>query len=302
MQMPDGDEDRTRPVPTPSPSSMNRAAVEPASGGVSLGRIGSLEVRLAERENDVRRAQRLRFEVFYGEQSARATLGERLGRRDEDRYDSLCDHLLVLDHATEAGLFGTAKAQIVGTCRLLRREVAERGPGFYTAGEYEIGSLLAARPDLRFLELGRSCVRQSHRDKRTAELLWHGIWAYVLRHGIDVMFGCASFEGADPQAHALPLSFLHHHVLSPKGWRVRAVAERYVDMNLMPKDAIDVKAALRTLPPLIKGYLRLGATFGDGAVIDFQFGTTDVLVMLPVATISTRYIGYYGADAGRHSA
>ena len=141
-----------------------------------------------------------------------------------------------------------------------------------------------------------------YRNKRTVELLWHGIWTYMLRHRIDAMIGCGSLEGTNPDRLALPLSFLHHFAAAPEPWRARAVPRRRVDMNRIPKNAIDPKAALRALPPLIKGYLRLGAYIGDGAVIDHQFGTTDVLIVLPVSAISTRYVEHFGAEAERHAA
>ena len=133
-----------------------------------------------------------------------------------------------------------------------------------------------------------------YRNKRTVELLWHGIWTYVLHHRIDVMIGCASLEGTDPSQLALPLSFLHHFAARRERLARRALPARHVAMDLLAKEAVDAKAALRALPPLIKGYLRLGASFGDGAVIDRQFGTTDVLVMLPVSAIDPRYIDHFG--------
>ncbi len=155
---------------------------------------------------------------------------------------------------------------------------------------------------MRFLELGRSCVLPPYRNKRTVELLWHGIWSYVRQNKFDVMIGCASLEGTDPNRLALPLSFLHHFARAGEDWRADALPHRRVDMNRMAKDAIDPKTALRELPPLIKGYLRLGAVVGNGAVIDHQFGTTDVLMILPVSAISARYIEHFGADATRHAA
>jgi putative hemolysin len=267
-----------------------------------LGRLGSLEVRLATTPSDVRRAQRVRYEVFYEEMSAVPNAASLLSRRDIDPYDAVCDHILVIDHDGKEGPFQAADPQVVGTYRVLRQEVADRHWGFYTAREYDIAPLLAANPNLRFLELGRSCVRKSHRTKRTIELLWHGVWAYVLHHRIDVMIGCASLEGTDPEALALPLSFLHHHARAPEPWRVRALDQRSIAMDMLPEEAIDRKAALKALPPLIKGYLRLGAAFGEGAVIDHGFGTTDVLVILPVSAISWRYIDYFGPTAGRHAA
>jgi putative hemolysin len=116
------------------------------------------------------------------------------------------------------------------------------------------------------------------------------------------MFGCASFEGTDPEAHALPLAFLHHHAKAPETLTAKALPWRYAGMNRMDKDAIDLKAAMKSLPPLIKGYLRLGATFGDGAVIDRQFGTTDVFVALKVGDIDPRYIAHYGEGMGQKPA
>src|SRR4029078_12329381 len=106
----------------------------------------------------------------------------------------------------------------------------------------------------------------------------------------------------DPDRLALPLSFLPHYCRAPGPWRARALPERYVEMNRMSQEEIYPKAALRTLPPLIKGYLRLGCYIGDGAVIDRQFGTTDVLIILPVAALSSRYIEHFGANAERRAA
>ena len=269
----------------------------------SLGRIGSLEVRLATKKSEIRRAQRLRFRVFYEEMSAIPTGMAVLSRRDVDEYDAVCDHLLVIDHAaTEAKPFRKPRPKVVGTYRLLRQDAADRNFGFYTAGEYDIAPVLAANPGKRFLELGRSCVLKPYRTKRTVELLWHGIYAYVLHHRIDALLGCASLEGTDPERLALPLSFLHHHARAPDEWRARALPERYVSMDRLAPEAIDPKVALQALPPLIKGYLRVGATFGDGAVIDRQFGTTDVFVVLPISAIAARYIGHFGPAANRHAA
>jgi putative hemolysin len=266
-----------------------------------LGRIGPLEVRLATTAKEIRQAQRLRFKVFYEEMSAAPRGASLISRRDVDAHDAICDHLLVLDHDARTP-FRPGSPKVVGTYRLLRQDVADGSLGFYSAAEFDVAPLIRAHDSLRFLELGRSCVLQPYRNKRTVELLWHGIWAYVLHYRIDVMFGCASLEGTDPHRLALPLSFLHHYARAPEPWRAGARPERYTPMALLPKESIDPKAALQALPPLIKGYLRLGATFGDGAVIDRQFGTTDVLVILPVSAISKRYIEHFGPAADRHAA
>ncbi|MBX9934818.1 MAG: GNAT family N-acetyltransferase [Methylobacterium sp.] len=269
----------------------------------SLGRLGNLEVRLATSVSEIRRAQRLRYRVFYEEMSAIPSGINLLARRDIDDYDTVCDHLLVIDHAaTEAKPFRKPRPKVVGTYRLLRQDAADRHFGFYTAGEYDIAPLLAANPGKRFLELGRSCVLKPYRTKRTVELLWAGIWAYVQHHRIDAMLGCASLEGTDPDRLALQLSFLHHHARAPEAWCARALAKRYVAMDRLGREAVDPKAALQALPPLIKGYLRVGATFGDGAVVDHQFGTTDVFVVLPVSAIASRYIDHFGPAANRRAA
>ena len=266
-----------------------------------LGRIGNLEVRLAASPEEIEMAQQLRYQVFFEEMSAIASTAARRARRDADGFDAICDHLLVIDHGAPRPAAQRHGPAIVGTYRLLRQAVAEAHGGFYTQGEYDIAPLIAAHPQLNFLELGRSCVLEPYRDKRTVELLWHGIWAYVLQHGVDVMLGCASLAGTDPDRLAMPLSFLHQVAAAPAEWQVRALQARRETMDRLPADRIDHKAALRSLPPLIKGYLRLGGFVGDGAVIDHDFGTTDVLIVLPVANINPRYIAHYGADAGRYA-
>ncbi|MBV9953888.1 MAG: GNAT family N-acetyltransferase [Pseudolabrys sp.] len=258
----------------------------------TLGRIGPLEVRLAQTAAEVRKAQKLRYRVFYQEGGAVADPGRLFARRDVDAFDAICDHLLVLDHdATD--LAAKRGPAVVGTYRLLRQPLAEDYGGFYSADEFDIAPLIAKHPRLRFLELGRSCVLAPYRNRRTMELLWYGIWKYLHQYQLDVMFGCASLEGTDPERLKLPLSFMHHYSRAPENWRAQALPERYVEMNRMSKEAIDPKAALRALPPLIKGYLRLGCYIGDGAVIDRQFGTTDVLIILPVAALTARYVQHF---------
>jgi len=266
----------------------------------SLGRIGPLEVRLAQTAAEVRQAQKLRYRVFYQEGSALADPARVFARRDIDAFDAICDHLLVLEHSQSDNRRGKQPA-VVGTYRLLRQQVADDYGGFYTSTEFDVGPLIERHRDLHFLELGRSCVLPAFRNKRTVELLWHGIWTYVLQNRLDVMFGGASLDDTDPQRLALPLSFLHHYARAPEPWRARALPGRYVEMNRMSKESIDPKAALRALPPLVKGYLRLGAYIGDGAVVDHQFGTTDVLIVMPVSALNKRYIEHFGAGAERHA-
>ncbi len=267
-----------------------------------LGRSGNLQIRLARSSRDVRRAQRLRYQVFHEEMAAIPNARCRFLRRDIDAYDAICDHLLVVDTSRMDARPGRKpRPMVVGTYRLLRQEQSGQ-LGFYSQGEFDIAPLLARHPGKRFLELGRSCVLPDYRTKKTVELLWHGIWAYVRHHRIDVMIGCASLEGTEPAALATRLGFLHHHARATGEWSAKAHAARSVPMDLIAADQIDAKAALKALPPLLKGYLRIGARFGDGAVVDHQFGTTDVLVVLPVAAIDPRYVDYYGAEGERYAA
>ncbi len=260
------------------------------------GSIGPLEVRLARKKSEIRQAQRLRYKVFYEEMSAVPGALAMLSRRDEDSYDAVFDHLLVVDRGEAEPGHPWRRPRVVGTYRVLRQEIAELNDGFYTQGEYDILKLVQAKgAGYSFMELGRSCVLKPYRNKRTLELLWQGVWSYVREHGANVMIGCASFEGVNPTAHAEALSYLHHTSLAPEEWRVRAHDRLRVDMNMLPLAAIDRRKAIKALPPLIKGYLRMGAYVGDGAVIDHQFGTTDVFVIMPVESIKTRYFGHFGA-------
>jgi L-ornithine Nalpha-acyltransferase len=267
-----------------------------------LGRLGPLEVRLATTRREIRQAQKLRYQVFFEEMSAVAPAHLRLIRRDKDAYDRVCDHLLVIDHEHRSGPMQLRKPKVVGTYRLLRQDMADRNFGFYTSREFDVDALIARHPGQRFLELGRSCVLAPYRNRKTVELLWQGIWAYVLHHRIDVMFGCASLEGTRPEAMRQELAFLHHFARPAEAWDARALAVRRTEMNAVSRETIDPRLALASLPPLIKGYLRVGAKIGDGAVVDPQFGTTDVLIILRVAEIDPRYISYYGADASRYAA
>jgi putative hemolysin len=259
----------------------------------SLDRAGNLEVRLAQSGEDLAACQRLRYMIFYEEMSARPTAPEAAERRDFDDYDDICDHLMVIDHGAEGG------ARLVGTYRLLLKARAVAHGSFYTAGEYDLTQLLGgAHAGLNFLELGRSCVHKNYRTKPVIDLLWKGIGAYVGAHKVEVMFGCASFAGRDPDTHAEALTYLHRHHLAPPDWRGRALPDRYEPLDRMPGVEIDPRRGFRALPPVIRGYIRAGAYIGDGAVIDHEFGTVDVLIIFPVAQVNERYLARFGQSAG----
>ncbi len=258
-----------------------------------LATSGALEVRLAETEHEVEQAQRLRYCVFYEEMSALPSPSMREARRDFDKYDDVCDHLLVVDREAHDD---DGQPLVVATYRLTREKEAARAGGFYTSSEYDIAPMLTGLPaDTKFLELGRSCVLKSYRARpATMQLLWKGLMAYVARFDIDLMFGCASLAGTDPAALALPLSYLHHFHPMPAELRVRALPDLFVNMNLMPKAAIDEREGMRSLPPLLKGYVRAGCRIGEGAMIDRQFSTTDVFIYFPLSGIDARYKSRFG--------
>jgi len=267
------------------------AAFSPSETKVDVW-SGSLQVRLADSGFDIDAVQALRYRVFYEEMGARPSAQVAAARRDFDDFDALCDHLMVIDHARHSA--------VVGTYRLIRRPMAARHGGFYSAHEYDVSAIEAYPGEI--LELGRSCVDVGARTRPTMQLLWRGIAAYVFGHDIALMFGCASLPGTDVDALALPLSYLHHAHLAPPEMRPRALPQRYVDMRRLAPDAIDSMRALAELPPLVKGYLRLGGYVGDGAVIDHQFNTTDVCIVVRTDRVTDKYYRHYERQAREDAA
>ncbi len=249
-------------------------------------RAGNLGVRLAATRAERHAVQALRYRVFYLEMGATADPLTAAAGRDHDPFDAVADHLLVIDHAIGPGAEG-----VIGTYRLIRRDAAARIGRFYSAGEYDIAPLLEFPG--RLLELGRSCVDAGYRNRAVMQLLWRGIAAYVFQYRIDLMFGCASLPGTDLSLLAGELTYLYYNHLAPPALRPRALPDRYVDMRQLLPGSIDPKRALILLPPLIKGYLRLGGFVGDGAVIDRQFNTTDVAVVVKTDLVTDKYYRHY---------
>ncbi len=261
----------------------------PASGSAAAFaeiRSGNLGVRIAGGSAEIDAVQALRYRVFYQEMGARPDAATTAAQRDRDIYDTVADHLLVVDHG-----LGEGTENVVGTYRLIQRDAAKRIGHFYSSDEYDI-ERIEAIPG-RILELGRSCVDAPYRSRAAMQLLWRGIAAYVFQNKIELMFGCASLPGIEPDAVALELSYLYYHHLAPASIRPRALPHRYIEMRRMERDAIDPRTALTKLPPLIKGYLRLGGFVGDGAVIDPQFNTTDVAVVVQTDLVTDKYYKHY---------
>lgn len=252
---------------------------------------GRFTVRLAESEADVAAAQRLRYRVFVEEMGAQASDAERAARRESDRYDPYFDHLLLIDNAHVGA---DPLDAVVGAYRLMTGSMARRGIGFYGATEYDLAKLVAYPRET--LELGRSCVSSEHRGGAGMHLLWTGLGQYVAEHGVEILFGVASFHGADPVPLAQPLAHLHHNHLAPEDLRVRTLPQFYQPMDLLPADQVNRAEAIRMIPALIKAYLRLGGFVGDGAFVDHAFNTVDVCLLMDTSRMVERYRAFYSRE------
>lgn len=246
---------------------------------------GNLTLRLAENEADVYAAQRLRYRIFCEEMGAAANLAVQQQKRDFDMFDDACYHLIVIDNNR------VGDARVVGTYRILTGSNMPKVGSFYTETEYDISAVKAAEGEI--MELGRSCVEQQYRTRPVIQMLWQGIGSFIVAKNIALMFGCASFHGVNVKEHIHALSYLYHYHLAPEDKRPIALPAHYVNMNLMPKEEVVPRAALTVLPPLIKGYLRLGGLVGDGAVIDYAFNTTDVSIVVETSQLQSRYADRY---------
>lgn len=243
-------------------------------------------MRLANTDEEIRQAQLLRYKVFYEEYGAIPSDDMKNQARDFDEFDDYADHLIVIATDAESG-----SEKIIGTYRLLRQESIKKFGRFYSSDEYDLEKLVSS--GLSLLEVGRSCVLSEYRTRPVLNMLWEGIAGYIIDHKIDILFGCASFQGTDTTSITDQLSYLYHFHPTPPEICPRAVADRYINMNIIPKENLNARRVFASLPPLIKGYLRLGASIGDGAVIDTQFNTTDVCIVVQTNLLSDRYRKHY---------
>ena len=238
-----------------------------------------LTTRLATSEADLHAAQRLRYEVFVEEMGAEASAEDHAARRERDRFDAHFDHLLLFDGP-----------RVVGAYRLMRSDMAQKGIGFYSAAEFDLSKLQGQHA----LELGRSCVAKAYRGGVGLHLLWDALGDYVMHHDITILFGVASFHGTQIPPLKQALTYLHHKSLAPEDLRVRSKA--YVSLDQMAWEAVDQRAAVKDIPPLIRAYLRLGGFVGDGAFIDHGFNTVDVCLIMDTARMVRRYKDYYSKE------
>lgn len=272
--------------------SVLEAGPEAFEAGPALAANSRYEVRVARSAGDVAAAQRLRYQVFYEEMTARPSAAMARVRRDFDEFDEICDHVLVFDR------HGPAGERAVATTRVLRGEVAEAHGGFYCAREFDIRSLVRSGT-AGVCEIGRSSVHPEYRANAIIQLLWRGLAHYYQTHRISYVIGCASFPGEDPSEHAHALAYLFDRHLAPPERRARAWPHLYTPMDCLPGEAPNARRIWACLPPLIKGYLRLGAVVGDGAVVDAQFQTTDVFMAVDLARAPKRYHAFF-ARGGVH--
>ncbi len=241
---------------------------------------------LAETQDEIIAAQELRYKVFYEEFGAKPSPAMAAEKRDFDDYDQYADHLIVVDTSRDID-----HGQIVGTYRLFRRDKMPPDLPFYTSHEFDITPLLTSGAKL--LELGRSCVLPEYRTKYVMQRLWQGIADYLSTHHIDMMFGCASLQGTSPQALAEQLAYLGYYHEAPHNLCPVANPDGTKDLVWPDKASLNVRKIFSELPPLIKGYLRVGAYIGKGAYIDHDFNSIDVCIVLPTHKVTSKYLRHY---------
>lgn len=245
------------------------------------------ETRLATDEADLLAAQRLRYRVFVEELGGDGPLVDHVNRLERDEFDKVVDHLVLVDNRRSRELLD----HVVGAYRLLPGDRAASFGRFYCDTEYDLAPLRASGRSL--LELGRSCVDPAFRGGLGLYLIWSALADYVLSRDIELLFGVASFHGTDTAQLAQPLSWLHRNHLAPDALRARALESGYHPMDLVAPDQMDRRAAMTAMPPLIKAYLRVGGTVGDGAWLDHAFNTTDVFLLLDTKNMSEKHLKFY---------
>ena len=231
-------------------------------------------VSLAVDDNEIREAQRLRYQVFAGEMGAR--LSSVLPEHDIDLYDPYCDHLLVRD---------LASGEVVGTYRILPPDAAKRIGGYYSEQEFDLTRLNFLRPHMA--ELGRSCVHRDHRSGGVIARLWMGLAEYMTRYRYETIIGCASIGMADGgHVAASVYRQLADHHLAPLEWRA-------TPRDRLPLESLD-DGQIAPLPPLIKGYTRSGGMICGEPAWDPDFNTADLLMLLPMAQLNRSYARRFG--------
>ncbi|MCC7311623.1 MAG: GNAT family N-acetyltransferase [Sulfuritalea sp.] len=230
-------------------------------------------VALARSEEEVREAQRLRYKVFVEELGAR--IPATVPNHDIDRFDAHCEHLVVRENHAD---------RIVGTYRILTPDVARNIGGYYSEGEFRINRLHNLRG--RMVEVGRSCIHPDYRSGGVITLLWAGLADYMVRNNYDYLMGCASIGMADGGHNAANLfTQLNAAQLAPAEYRT------FPRHGLPFERLMNGQPAL--IPPLIKGYLRVGAWVCGQPAWDPDFNTADLLLLLPMSRMNSRYMRHF---------
>ena len=235
------------------------------------------DLQLACSADDIRAAQRLRYQVFVAELGGSGDGLDHAAGLEHDKYDAHADHLLLRD------LTRPKTDQVVGVYRMMTHAQAQKAGGFSSGAEYDLTPLCRAGAPV--MELGRSCLHPDYRGGAGMYALWQGLADHVRATGTKFLFGVASFHGIDPEPVAQALGHLHYRYRAPAAMRPIARSTGFVAMDTLPEDAIDYKAAIVQMPALIKAYLRLGGRVGEGAFRDKAFNTIDVCMVVAVDKI-----------------
>ena len=214
----------------------------------------------------------MRYKSFFSDNKSKL---------DSDKFDSSCDHLVVIDTSI-------ANDFVVGSYRLLLKPKNKEKISFYSESEFDLNKLLKIK-ELSLLEAGRSCVHKNYRDGRIIKLLWRGLASYITDKNVDFIFGCASFPSSNSELFDKELSYLSHNHKPPKHFNSKPLNHLRAKFNKVDRKYYDNDTVFRSLPPLIKAYIRAGAWIGEGAVCDYNFNTTDVLVILKSKNIIKKY-------------
>ena len=233
------------------------------------------ELQLIDKNSPfLKSAQKLRFNSFFGNQF-------RKKKFDQDIYDRFSEHLVVLDNSK-------FRKKVIGTYRLLTQEMMPSCYDFYTSSEFDISKL--KKKSINILEVGRSCVDESYRDGRIIKLLWRGLAREIMLRNSELVMGCASFPTIDPNQIIEELSYLQHFHHPPKSFETVPIKSKAPKLKILRKSDLNPKIIFQRLPPLIKAYIRTGAWFGTGCVVDSEFKTIDVCVILKTQNIKNKYL------------
>ena len=243
--------------------------------------IEDFVIKLADTKSELKKAQALRYSVFYKEKKAKPTFPQKMMRLDYDKIDKFADHLIVIDK--------NIKNKIVGTYRLLRGDVASYFGGLYTSSEFDLTNIFNLYNDAQILELGRSCVHKDYRNGITMKLLWRAIAEYIKLYDINILLGCASFPGIEVKKFSKELSYLKSNFSLSKEMSVQSLVNvNYPVFNINNIRKNDLRTFAK-LPPLIKGYLRVGGRISDSLFVDYDFNTIDLCVVVRTENIDEKY-------------